>query len=227
MKKIIAGIMCVLCACLLLVGCSKKGEKVNWNDRVNYYQTAYYGGTTTGLCAVVSCGVKEKDFVIDGEIGETVPFCTLTLIPLTAESVKPAYNYVLVGENGKAEGALIKEIFGSAYYADIEKAEELGKIKSVCVTAGEEISAEITLTDKMAEGLDYKAALEIAINECGDKLNAESADGKLPEISLRFAGDKRNSENPCYWYVTIASSVDDFMALLIDPKDGKVLTKKA
>ena len=226
MKKLLTVLLCLMIVCCICFGCSKSKNEVDWESRINYYQTAYYCGAATGLSINLSCGMKEKDYVLDGEIGPMTEFCTLTLVPLVADYVKPSYGFVLTGDKGKVEGTMIKEIFGSSYYADIDKSADIGTPSSVKIISGETLSLDIALEDKMAGKADYKAALSAAVSEYADKLSEDTPENCKREITLKFAGDRRNTQNPYYWYVSIAASVDDFLALLIDPETGKVVTKK-
>ena len=227
MKKYPIIILCLVICAVTCCGCDQRASDVDWTKRVNYYQTAYYCGGVTGLNVNISVGQQEETPVIDGNVGKLIPFARLTVVPLTAQYVTPEYTFELTGETGKISGKLIKEVFGSSFYVDLDKFDSIGAPTSVRVTYGETIAVDIPLADKMADKLTYDQALDIAVREYADQLSSDTSDTCVREISLRFAGDKRNVDNPYYWYVTIATSPEEYMALLIDSQSGKVITKKS
>lgn len=224
MKKIsvILAIIVVLCC---FGGCDSRTED-DLSKCVNYYQTHLYTAETENFRISLSCGMKEESYIIDNIVGDMVPFALLTLTPLSVDFFSKDYAYKLTGKDGNCEGAFTKDVFGSAFSADIADASALGDIASIIVsTDGGEYSLE--LSNRMTDKLTYLQVLDIAKTEFANELAAETAgEGFEREICIKFINDSHNSESPYYWYIAFCQSVDDYWAMLVEPTTGKVITKK-
>ena len=86
----------------------------------------------------------------------------------------------------------------------------------------------LTLENRLENMIDWQEALKIATAELKDVI-AENTDesGKLTrEIYVKFIRTRFDHESPYYWYVALVGEDYKYSALLINPENGEILTKK-
>ena len=231
MKKTFFVIILILVLILsLTVACSTKkqeSKKSPLEKRVSTSYDAVYVGSNEDFGADYILGEKEKLIVIDGEVGELVPFATLTVTPRSAALFNNTYTYLLKGESGEHSGDLVKDVVGAAFSAEVENAAEIGKILSLTVIAEGILESEIPMTDKLEGALSRKEVLAIAEKEFHDAILAESDTGNLErEIYIKLVNALSDDDAPYYYYVSFIKSPSDYWALLLDPTTGEVISKK-
>ena len=228
MKKAIIVIL-ILALTLCLFACKNKDqteEKSALEKRVSTCHDAVYVGSNEDFQADFVVGEKEKLIVIDGEVGELVPFATLTVTPLSASLYNNTYTYLLKGESGEKTGDLVKDVVGAAFSAEVEGSGEIGKILAVSVLCEGILESEITLANKMEGTLSRKEILAIAEKEFHDAMIAESDTGNLErEIYIKLV-NALSSDAPYYYYVSFIKSPSDYWALLLEPTTGEIISKK-
>ena len=231
MKKNVIVIALILALSLILfTACKAKEqeeEKSALEKRISTYQDAVYVGANDDFHADFITGEKEKLIVIDGEVGEMVPFATLTVTPRSSALFNNTYTYVLKGENGEKTGELVKDVVGAAFSAEVTDAEEIGKILSMKVIAEGIMESEIPLVNKVEGTLSRKEVLAIAEREFKDAITSESDTGNLErEIYIKLVNALSSEDAPYYYYVSFIKSPSDYWALLLDPTTGEVISKK-
>jgi len=220
----------VICLCLF-VACKKAEpteEKSPLEKRVSTYHDGVYVGANEDFTVSFITGESEKLIVIDGEVGETARFATLTVTPLASSLFNNTYTYLLKGENGEKTGELVKDVIGASFSAEVGDISSIGKMLTLSVVAEGILDSEITLTDKMTGTIGWKEALSIAAKEFADLITAESDTGNLPrEIYIKLVNALADEEAPFYYYVSFIKSPSDYWAILLDPITGEVISKKA
>ena len=165
--------------------------------------------------------------MIDGEVGETAPFATLSVTPLHSDLFNNTYTYLLKGESGEKTGELVKDVIGAAFSAEVAEGKEIGKIVSVCVIAEGILESEISLVNKTEGALSWREILALSEKELADVIAAESDTGNLRrEIYIKLVNALADSDAPYYYYVAFIKSSSDYWALLLDPMTGEVISKK-
>ena len=219
----------VLSLCLF-VACKEgqnEPEKQGLERFVSTYHEAVYAGADEDFGVGFITGEGEKVIVIDGKVGETAPFATLTVTPLSAGLFNNTYTYVLKGETGEKTGELVKDVIGASFSAEVQGAGEIGKILSVAVVSEGILESEISLVNKQEGGLTWREALAAAEKALSEEITAESDTGELPrEIYVKLVNALADSDAPYYYYVSFMKSPSDYWALLLDPTTGEVISKK-
>ena len=222
-------IILILCISVL-AGCKEKQqeeEKSPLEKRVSTYQDAVYVGSNDDFHADFITGEKEKLIVIDGEVGEMVPFATLTVTPRSSALFNNTYTYLLKGESGERTGELVKDVVGAAFSAEVVDSKEIGKILSLTVISDGILESEIIFVDKVEGTLPRKELLAIAEKEFSDVIAAETDTGNLErEIYIKLVNALSDEDSPYYYYVSFIKSPSDYWALLLEPTTGEVISKK-
>lgn len=232
MKRILfIGITILLVTALaLFAACGGKGKtegKTGLEKRVSTYHDAVFVGANEDFGVSFITGEAEKLIVIDGEVGETAPFATLTVTPLSSALFNNTYTYLLKGETGEKTGELVKDVIGASFSAEVPAAEEIGKVLSLTVIAEGILESEVTLANKLEGALTWREILAVAEKELAEVITAESDTGNLQrEIYIKLVNALSDSDAPYYYYVSFIKSPSDYWALLLDPMTGEVISKK-
>ena len=221
MKKkiylILTVILVLVCATVALVACGNKTQ-TGANDNVSRRTDSYFAGESDCFAVSIEKGKREKTFIADGKATDVIDFCQITIVPLKSNDYK-SVNYIINGDDTTLGGEITASDFG-----EFSSVIELGFVpKSVTVTAGSEVS-EIDLTDMLEGKLTAQDAVNIAKEAFKDKLTAESEDGKAArEIYVKLiTGDRTNY----YYYVSFIGDGVDYLAVLIDPSTGDIVSKR-
>lgn len=227
MKKVIATIVAVIACLFCVAACDTTPQQATYEENVSFMQTDLYSGGSSNFEVNISCGEKEEMFLADGKVGNVVKFSTLTLIPLHMDLFEKSYAYKLTGQKGECSGEFKKDMFGVSFSAEIEDISNLGEVTSVLITA-DSVEETVALTNQLTDMMSWKEALSIACKEMKAELDECMKNNTvLPrEIYIKFINDKNNTESPYYWYVAFIGSGDDYWALLIEPKEGEIISKK-
>ncbi|MCM1306782.1 MAG: PepSY domain-containing protein [Bacteroides sp.] len=219
MKKkiyLVLTLILVFICVFALVACNKPQEKAN--DNVSRRTDAYFAGESETFAVSVEKGRRERTFIADGKATDVVDFCQITVIPLKSNDYE-SINFVINGDDTTLSGEITASDFGE-YSATVE----LGFTpKSVTVTAGSDTS-EIDLTDMLEGKLTAQDAINIAKEAFKDKLTAESEEGKAErEVYVKLITGDRTSY---YYYVSFIGDGADYLAALIDPSTGDIVSKR-
>ncbi|HRU84252.1 MAG TPA: hypothetical protein P5058_02605, partial [Eubacteriales bacterium] len=149
----------------------------------------------------------------------------INVIPLKAD-LSGEYTFSLSAGDTVINGTLSENIFGNCLTSNIDLTAVKGSIGNITITRGE-VSEIVTLENKLKDLLSWKDALNIAEKEFKDRIESEKTDGVLPrEIYVKFVRDTKTQDSPYFWYVSFIGENNSFWALLLDPANGNVLTKK-
>lgn len=214
---ILTVILVLACASVALVACGGK-SKTDARDNVSRRTDAYFAGESDCFAVSIEKGRREKTFIADGKATDVADFCEITVIPLKSNEYQ-SVNFVINGDGATLGGELTPSDFG-----EFSGVIGLGFTpKSVTVTAGSDVS-EIDLTDMLDGKLTAQDAVNIAREAFKDKLKAESDEGKSErEIYVKLiTGDRTNY----YYYVSFIGDGVDYLAALIDPSTGDIVSKR-
>ena len=221
MKKkiylILTVILVLACATVALVACGNKPQQ-GLNDNVSRRTDAYFAGESDCFAVSIEKGRRERTFIADGKATDVIDFCQITVVPLKSNEYQ-SVNFVVNGDDTTLGGEIATSDFG-----EFTSVIELNFTpKSVTVTAGSEVS-EIDLTDMLEGKLTAQDAVNIAKEAFKDKLTAESEEGEAArEIYVKLiTGDRTNY----YYYVSFIGDGVDYLAALIDPSTGDIVSKR-
>lgn len=219
MKKLVICIL-IVCTVLCVFGCGGERE-----DRVSYKQTSYLVGSVENFSVTVVSGKRESPYLADGERGELVEFCIVTLKPHVYSDSSKTYTYRFEIDGETYDGTLNKDTFGSTLSRDVGK--DIGEnITAITFSDGEgefTVSLENMVCSALISGDD---ALKIAHSEFEEKLEKEQEEGVYREVYLKFVSDVMGKENVYYWYVAFVGKNNDYSAVLIDVVSGEVVAKR-
>ncbi len=229
-KKIIIVVCAVVCCLLTFVACDE--EKTTDEillDSVSSRQTACYTGAAEEFDVTLTTLSQEEAFIADGKVGNVVTRTTLVVKPAAAEDAQ--YTFSLESESGKIEGALSKNVLGSAYIADIADLSAIGNPSTLVITKGSgEDAAQyaIELSDRMADVINSEEAVKTAYDYYKQQIDAEiaSEDGWQREIFVRYVNDRKDAESKYYWYVSFVADRNDDMSVLIDPVTKEIVNSR-
>ena len=234
MKKFFAiGISVLLIAAIFaFASCNKTSgngaeERVGLQKKVSTYHDAVYVGAGEDFSVHFVTGETEKLIVVDGKVGDLARFATLTVTPLSSSLFNNTYTYTLVGEAGEKSGEMKKDVIGATFSAEVEGAEDLGKITSVRIVSEGILNSEVPLLNKLDGALGWKEVLKISEEELKEQIAAEAGTSELQrEIYIKLVNAMPDEDAPYYYYVSFIKSPSDYWALLIDPMKGEVISKK-
>lgn len=219
MKKIISILISVLmlfCFC----GC---GEKEYTN--VSYRCTGYFIGKCEKFKIIAICGERESPYIADGDAGDMMEFCVVSLKPVDANSGQKNYTFYITADGNEYAGVMNKDIFGTGFSKDVGK--DLSESLSSIVVSDGEKEYPIELENMMSNAIiSEKEALDISVNEFSEELTQMETNGEKSEIYVKFVCDTSGEESFYYWYVAHIKANGDYMAVLIDIVSGDVIAKR-
>lgn len=218
MKKFIIALCLFVAVCFC--GCGEKAE-----DRVSYRQNAYLSGGIENFNVTVISGLRESPYIADGEKGELVEFCIITLSPKNSADANKSYSYKTEINGEILQGNLNKDTFGSTLSRDLGV--DVGaNMSSITFSDGESeftVPVENMTANALISGDD---ALNTAKAEFKDIIDKEESEGKYREIYIKFVSDRLGGEKEYYWYVAFVGKNNDYLAVLIDVVSGDVIAKR-
>lgn len=215
MKKFFCIIMIAL---FVLSGCM--GDNF---DKVSYKQSSYLIGECEEFSLTVISGHRESPYLMDGERGDLVEFCTITLKPRQNEIVDSYVYEVNVGEKAYT-GSLNKDTFGTTLSGDIGV--DVGEELTVITIKWGDNVREIMLENMMANALISQTdALKLAGDSLSDTLN-NLEEGDSREVYIKFVSDIVGDESIYYWYVAYVGKGGRYSAVLIDIVSGDIIAKR-
>ena len=213
---LVVTIVLIIASLCCLSACNRK-KSTQKGDNISRITECYYAGESEIFAVTVEKGRREKNFIADGKATDVQDFALLTITPLKTNDFEEI-TYVLNGENATLEGSVKKSDYGE-YVTQIT----LDFVPtSVTLTAGE-TSETIALASVLDGALTPEDVIGIAREEFKDALDKEATTGKEREIYLKIiTGDRQNY----YYYVSFIGDGVDYLAVLIEPKTGKIVSKK-
>ena len=210
---------------LVLVSIFCCGCTENKYTNISFRHTAYFVGKCAEFKLTVTCGERESPYIADGEVGDMVEFCMISLKPLQKEATGKSYTYMLSVDGEEYKGLLSKDIFGTGYNKDVGV--DIGqKLSSITISDGEK-SYPIELENMMSNAIISESeAIDISVNEFSSKLKEIESEGRNSEIYLKFVCDSTGDESFYYWYVAHVMQNGEYASVLLDIVSGDVIAKR-
>lgn len=208
----------LVCAVSVLTACNLIKKDKQECDNVSRQTDAYFVGESSAFAVSIEKGKREKTFIADGKATDVVEFCQISITPLASNSYE-SVSFVISGADSTLSGEIT-----TADYGEYSGVIELNFTPtSVTVTAGSDVS-EIELANILDGALSSADAVNIAKEAFKDKLLQESEEGLGErEIYVKIiTGDRLNY----YYYVSFIGDGVDYLAMLIDPKTGDIVSKR-
>lgn len=226
MKKFIILFVCAVMSIFVFAACNNKPDGPEYSEYVSYYQTHQYTALNEDFAVSVYSGVRESEFRSDGKVGETRTFYVVSATPLNS-SLKLPVNYKLTDGTKTAEGSLEQDKLSASFSSEADLSDIIENLKTITLSYTDK-EVTLTLENRLENMIDWQEALKIATAELKDVI-AENTDesGKLTrEIYVKFIRNRFDHESPYYWYVALVGEDYKYSALLINPENGEILTKK-
>lgn len=226
MKKLFVTIL-VIVGVFCLFGCNKGDETIDYANYVSFYQTHCYSGENEVFAVSVTAGEKEILFQADGVVGEMKNYVSIMLTPLNFNTKTENLSYTLVSASGESSGVFIQDKFSASLISDIESGDFINSIQSIKITGGD-MTQKITLTNRLKDMLTWEEVLDISTVEMADYIVANSDKNGVfnKEICIKYIRNRNDYNSPYYWYVSYIGESFDFVAMLIDPVTGEIVTRK-
>lgn len=213
---LIAALVALLC--IGLTACNK-GDGGKKYSNVSRQTDAYFTGASDLFAVTVEKGRREKTFIADGVATDVNDFAEIIITPLTAN------DYESISFELSAEGSTLSGTLTEADYGDYISEITLGFAPTkIVVTAGENVSSEIELSNILEGALSSADIINIAKSEFKERIDNEKSQGKADrEIYVKIiTGDRTNY----YYYVSFIGEGVDYWAMLVNPVDGSIVSKK-
>lgn len=229
MKKkllIIAAIAAIAITSVCLSACKGGTEGMTISDTLSYNQYMLYSGENDEFRVSVTGVKKEELFISDGKIGNLVDSVKVTLRPVSAAMLDNEYSYRVKGELGSVEGKLSKDGFGVTFSSELTGLSEIGEIECAVIMYSDK-SVDIPLTNRISAQVDSAKALEIAYNQFKDEIDVALKEGTFNRESyVKLVHNDNAADSGYYWFVSFIAAKDDYWAVLIDSKDGTVVSSR-
>lgn len=231
MKKTVLFILTIILAlgtAFSLTACKKKNKQndVDISKNVSYAETHRYVGENEDFKVAVTSGIRERLFIADGKATDVSNFTEITLIPLKAKLQNKTYKFVLNYDGGSVDGELKRDVVTHNFTAQVDAENFKDSIKSIVILY-DDVKSEIPLENALNGKIDYCKVLDIAKVALKDEIGANTTDGVLNrEIMIKLVRDRRAADSPYYWYVSFIAGDNGYWALLINPENGEIVSKK-
>ena len=214
---ILVAITILLIASVFCLFACNRARQEKTGDNISRLTQEYYAGESDLFAVTVEKGRREKNFIADGKSTDVAEFAELTITPLKTNDYEEI-SYVISGENATLSGSIKKSDYGE-YVTGIT----LEFIPTSVALTAVETTDDIDLASVLEGALSPEDVINIARDEFKETLDKEATTGKEREIYLKIiTGDRENY----YYYVSFIGDGVDYLAVLIEPKTGKIVSKK-
>lgn len=229
MKKYIFVFVCFITCFIVLTGCSSVEYRLA-KENIAEIRECLYVGENKEINATLSCGKREKDYVINGYATELIEFGVLTfelLKPVDEfENFEPMF--VLFVGTKRYDGVLEKNPFDGTYVADIKKninTTDVVNAKIMCGTFSSEVNLNL-LTDTWE--INCEDALKIACKNQKENIkNFEENGAFLAEVYVKIVNDEEINKDEYFWYVNFVGRKGRNFAVIINTQNGEVMAEKS
>lgn len=223
----ISFVLIMVVLAVTLVACDKTDKKLlSMQNSVSYFCDQMLVAEDSNFYVEFVKGEREVSLIADGEIGEMNTYCQLNVTPVNLDMTNRSITFKLNGDKGVYEGSLEKNILGISFNANISEPQNLGAIKSLTLTVGDQ-NYEYELKGISAEPLDYKKVIENIYNNCSEDLEGMFDGNKFErEIYIKVSCDRRKDPKAYYWFVNIIENSDNMFCVLVDMQTGEIVAKK-
>lgn len=182
-------------------------------------------GKSEGINASLVCGMREKDYKINGYATELIEFGVLTFEIENIENYDDSKaNYVLFVGTNRFDGILEKNPFNGTLVADIKQIidREANVIAKIIIG---EFKREIRLN---VIGMDWKVDVEqvyeiVASNFKAQISTLNSNNIFNGEVYIKILNDADIYKGDYYWYVSIISRKGGTLSMIISPYSKEIL----
>ena len=197
MKKILLSLM-ILFASVGVFAC-QKAQKQKLEDKLSEVTKIYFEAKGEELKGNISIGQREKNYVIDGKHGECCDF-SLIQIKFNTQPLANKIDVVLNINEKNVPTTLDFNPINNSYMGDLGYAlnndDKISLLYQDYVLNFENVSKNFQV--------DYKKAIEIAINDFGEELNAfYNKDNFKGEGYLKILNQSIDGKDKLYWILTI------------------------
>lgn len=217
----------MLVAAVCLAGCKKVDKKLQaMTNSISYANSELLVAEDESFYIEVASGKREKTLIADGEVGEVVPYCMLSVTPNNFDLVGKTVSFKLVGEAGEYSGECKRNVVGVNQVADIMDANKLGTIKSVTIKIDDK-TFDYTFKSITAAGINYLKAVESIYNNCKTEIEGMfDGDKFTSEIYIKVTCDRASTPKKYYWFVNVVQNSDNMLSVLVDMESGQIIAKK-
>ena len=221
MKRLVFVITAIV-MCVIMQGCTRISN-MNIRDQISEERINCYVGQVDATHATLMCGMREKDYIINGYSGSLIQFGVITATINT--DVESDISYVLkTNDNNEYRGIMERNPYDGSYVADIGVIIQENSVNLTLKWGS--ITKNLTL-DNISRSwqVDSSTALDIAIKECSKELNKMCANNSFNGevyIKIRSGGEK----NTYMWYIYFVGINGDKISVFVSTDTGTVLYKK-
>lgn len=211
----------------LFAGCSNNNLFNLAKNNIAEARYNLYVGETENLKVMLTSGIRESDYVINGYCSDPCDFGVLTFNFKTQITLPETVNYVLTVGTVRFDGVLEQNPYDGSYVCDVKTIVNSSDVVSAKIIAGEFVeSVELTCVNQNWN-VDYIKALNLACDELNQKISTFiENDQFLGECYIKILNDDELGANCYYWYVNFVSRKGENYACIIDPISNEIMAKK-
>lgn len=204
------------------MGCSvdAKGEVL---DNISDIRYNIFCAESSDFTVNLMSGMREIPYAYDGVSNKKCEFGILTL-NFKTKNLPKTFDYLLEIDGYEYAGILEENPYDHSYMTDIEKLVDCES--AVYFSFGELIKNMVLNCESADWEIKYADALEIGYTCLETDLLKLFENKKFKaECYLKIICDKNSISNPFYWYFGVISQNGDNFSVIIDTKDGTIITQ--
>ncbi|MCL1944970.1 MAG: hypothetical protein FWF56_04110 [Firmicutes bacterium] len=223
-KKTIVLCVLLIVTSVLLVACTTIFDQ--YKDYIAEYRPDLYLYKTEEYEIEVASGWREKDFALDGIVGNKVDFIIITVVPTNGIVDAMTLDYELSVDEQSFGGKMTQHPFRENFSAEIVSRTNSRPITLKLRSKDKEIgryNMQVSITPNM---IDASRALEVAVDKLKSQIKGMTINGKLNgEVYVLFVKNPVDDNGTLFWYVAFVNTSSDTYAVLIDPITEQVLAQ--
>ena len=213
-----------VCFAFMFAGCGVTAEDLMKNYLAEC-QNNYFVGTTQNFKVSLWSGTREDPYEPNGELGELVDFCIISVVPVGDVSTF-GLNYTVEVNDKTYNGEFEKSPFDNSFAADIGvRVEDTDSIYAYIIVDGvsEVGKLECISTNFKIKNTD---ALSIVVDNFSENIISLSNGGEIPvEGYCKIISTDKNL-GIYFWYVRLVNAEGKDITVVIDPSSGEIMAKK-
>ena len=214
----------VFCSFIIFCSCSNKYENILKNNTAEVREFVLEG-KSDNINASLICGLREKDYVINGYATELIEFGILTFdIENINDYNETIATYVLLVGTVRYDGDLQKNPFDNTLVADIK----------TIINSSENVTAKIIIGDFTQEiklknvcnnwSVDSEEVYKIVAKNFKDDIKQLIINNVFNgEVYVKIINDADINVGDYYWYVNIVNRTGRKLSLIISPHTSEIL----
>ena len=213
-----------LCVAFMFAGCGVTAEDLTKNHLAEL-QNNFFVGTTQNFKVSLWSGTREEPYEPNGELGELVDFCIISVVPVGDVNTF-GLNYTVEVNDMTYNGEFEKSPFDNSLAADIGvSVEDTDTIYAYIIMDG---VSEVGKLECVSSGFAIKNtdALNIVVDNFGENILTLSNNGEIPvEAYCKIISTDKNL-GVYFWYVRVVNAEGQDISVVIDPNSGEIIAKK-